>query len=903
MAATTDILVRYKADVSDLVNESQKAENAVKEAGKAGKKAGDDTAAAFDKAGKQAKEFGKEAKGAKKETSVLSEGINKLGGMIAGAFAVESIISFGKASIEAFKQAEAAAKKLEFAIKNIAGGDNSAFKKLMDQASQLESISIFSDDSITQTQVALAQYGLTTDQIAKLTPKILDLASATGDDLGTATSKVIAAMSGQTKGLKESGLAFKDTGYAVGNMNAFLEKSEKFAGATGDALETAAGKAAQAANEIDNLQEEIGSKLAPVETLFFQGMNYLITGSMALWHDLSNVIGIAIGQQKTYAQEKAGEAATKGTLEIIAAVKEGNVARLGYAAGLVQTWTDLQKLANEIDSNTTNGQEQLAAYSDARKALEEEMKGASAKQMQMDKTAAEIAKLQQEDITKLKVDALKKEIEAIEARDDADQITVKDEITRRTKQIEIAQRLEDKAAEERKKKAEAAAAKEAKVRADAFAKLAKEIEAIDAAAGLRRADDLAGIEDDRFKKEIDKLGLEGRTKEKLTELELAAVLNLEEEHQTNLTKIRVDALQKEQDERDKKTALIKEQNKLQEQMMQDQADTLAADSERAMIERGDNERKIQKAKDKQIQKNLQEHLDYLKSNTDASYKDIAEAELALAKQTEKIRMDSQKDVADNFSQLLTELEKYQQKRFDMINQATSNEISLQDKNIERQKELANKGLANTLAFEERKAAELKVRQMREQKQQERIKKLEVFLNTFAEGSKTMKPAQALAAALKAVAMAELGSMIFAEKGGIIGEISDRTGIKGGMFTKSHGSGDRLVMASPNEAILSERDMRALGGKQGFYDLRKMLHSGDFDMQGIPKMYSNFSPVGINAGINIDALVKEQKKTTEALQRIPVIHTGFDDVGNVVETWQRGLDKKITIIKSKKNRTA
>ena len=163
MAATTDILVRYKADVSDLVSESQKAESAVKQAGKAGKKAGDDTAAAFDKAGKKAKELKTNTAEAGKQTGLLQMGMEKLGGMIAGAFAVESIISFGKASIEAFKGAELAAKKLEFAIKNIAGGSDSAFRQLIDQSSQLESISIFSDDSIQQAQVALAQYGLRSD--------------------------------------------------------------------------------------------------------------------------------------------------------------------------------------------------------------------------------------------------------------------------------------------------------------------------------------------------------------------------------------------------------------------------------------------------------------------------------------------------------------------------------------------------------------------------------------------------------------------------------------------------------------------------------------------------------------------------------------------------------------------
>lgn len=308
MAATTDILVRYKADVSDLVSESQKAESAVKQAGKAGKKAGDDTAAAFDKAGKKAKELKTNTAEAGKQTGLLQMGMEKLGGMIAGAFAVESIISFGKASIEAFKGAELAAKKLEFAIKNIAGGSDSAFRQLIDQSSQLESISIFSDDSIQQAQVALAQYGLTADQISILTPKILDLASATGDDLGTATSKVIAAINGQTRGLKESGLAFDDTGTKLGNFNTFLQKSEKFAGATATALNTAAGAAANTANEIDNLQEDIGSKLIPLEKGFFIGLQALIVGTTGLAQDLADILTLAMVRGKDRSQLAAQEA-------------------------------------------------------------------------------------------------------------------------------------------------------------------------------------------------------------------------------------------------------------------------------------------------------------------------------------------------------------------------------------------------------------------------------------------------------------------------------------------------------------------------------------------------------------------------------------------------------------------
>lgn len=788
MAATTDILVRYKADVSDLVSESQKAESAVKQAGKAGKKAGDDTAAAFDKAGKKAKELKTNTAEAGKQTGLLQMGMEKLGGMIAGAFAVESIISFGKASIEAFKGAELAAKKLEFAIKNIAGGSDSAFRQLIDQSSQLESISIFSDDSIQQAQVALAQYGLTADQISILTPKILDLASATGDDLGTATSKVIAAINGQTRGLKESGLAFDDTGTKLGNFNTFLQKSEKFAGATATALNTAAGAAANTANEIDNLQEDIGSKLIPLEKGFFIGLQALIVGTTGLAQDLADILTLAMVRGKDRSQLAAQEAQLANFQKLLDSQKKIAVEQFGYADGLEMARKRLDALRASQEVTTTEGVKKFNLIKQALADINTDIKNAPA--------LLELQKMQQEDVSKSTINNLEAEIKKLKARSDAGTAFVEDEVDRRLKAIE-----KIKKANEDAEKAE--------------------------------------------------------------------------------------------------RSRIKAEWESRRSVINDYADKISEDIKDKQKKMLDDENIAAKKSADQAAKNVAEFFATKKEPMSL----LLDRNGKTPEENLEVQMKRKKALEDSERQLLTVIVDAQQKAYEIRQKAADDQISLQEKNIDRQKELANKGLANTLAFEERKSAELKLKQKRDQQQQERLKKLEVFLNTFAEGTKTMKPAEALASAFKAVAMAELGSMIFAEKGGIIGEISDRTGIKGGMFTKSHGSGDRLVMASPNEAILSERDMRALGGKQGFYDLRKMLHSGDFDMQGIPKMYSNFSPVGINAGINIDALVKEQKKTTEALQRIPVIHTGFDDVGNVVETWQRGLDKKITIIKSKKNRTA
>lgn len=788
MAGTTDILVRYKADVSDLVNESQKAENAVKEAGKAGKKAGDDTAAAFDKAGKKAKELKKSTEEAGKQTGLLQMGMEKLGGMIAGAFAIESVIAFGRASIEAFKQAELGAKKLEFAIKNIAGGSDSAFRRLIDQSSELEKISIFSDDSIQQAQVALAQYGLTADQIEKLTPKIIDLASATGEDLNTATSKVISAINGQTRGLKESGLAFDDTGTKIGNFNTFLEKSEKFAGATATALNSAAGAAANTANEIDNLQEEIGAKLIPLEKGFFIGLQALIVGTTTIAQDLVDILTLAAIRGKDRFQLEQQKEQLDNFQKFLDSQKKIAVEQLGYADGLELARKRLEalKLAQEVTS--TEGVKKFNMLKQAIADINNDIKNAPA--------LLQLQKLQQEDVSKSTIKNLNDEIKALKARADAGTPFVEDEIERRLKAIE-----KIKKANEEAEKAER----------------------------------------ERIKAEWEK-------KKPLVEAERERLLE-----QLKINQARMDAEIKKED--DKKTKAIKKSND---------------------------------AFFKQLEIDARQRVELEKT-----WKD----------KLNEYYMDNYQNIQEMERQGLQVIIESQQKAYEAKQKGYDDQIALQEKNIQRQKELADKGLANTLAFEERKSAELQLKQKRDQQRQERLKKLEVFLNTYAESTKTMKPGEALAAALKAVALAELGTMLFAEEGGIIGEISARTGLKGGKFTRSHASGDRLVVASPNEAILSEKDMRALGGKQGFYDLRKMLHSGDFDMKGIPKMYQNWNPVGAASAINIDALVQEQKKTTEALKKIPVIHTGFDDVGNVIETWQKGLDKKITIIKAKRPRTA
>jgi hypothetical protein len=236
----------------------------------------------FDEIGKSAKKAGNDTKKAAKETENSFDKLNgslmDLGKTIAGAFAVEAIISFGKESVTAFAEAEEMGRKLEFAVKNIANGSNGALDLLLQQAEDLKNISIFDDDDIINAQQALLTYGLTTDEVSKLIPKVVDLASATGQDLASATDKIISGINGQTKGLKDVGLQFKDTGSKVENYNTILEKLNKFQGATVDATESTMGAMKRFDIFIGDLKESTGEFLKGIADGFMFMWDAAING-------------------------------------------------------------------------------------------------------------------------------------------------------------------------------------------------------------------------------------------------------------------------------------------------------------------------------------------------------------------------------------------------------------------------------------------------------------------------------------------------------------------------------------------------------------------------------------------------------------------------------------------------
>lgn len=201
----------------------------------------------------------------------ILDGINRIAGAFGIAFSAEAVISFAKQTIDAFMQAEEAANRLKNAIVGINGESEAAFNRLIQQSSQLQDITIFSDDDIQAAQTQLANYGLLSNQIEEILPKLADFASVTGTDIVSAAQQIGAGLQGAGREFKKFGIDVNATKTELENFNAISEGLNKFQGQAAKATETLSGQLKQTANEANNLEEIIGSKFAASFTNFKKG--------------------------------------------------------------------------------------------------------------------------------------------------------------------------------------------------------------------------------------------------------------------------------------------------------------------------------------------------------------------------------------------------------------------------------------------------------------------------------------------------------------------------------------------------------------------------------------------------------------------------------------------------------
>jgi hypothetical protein len=193
--AIQDIKIRYTSDTSGLTS----AEKSVLGLSRAEEELKNETKKANDEARKQGKAFDESAKQAKGSIGELSGALKGLGGLVAGAFAVSSIVDFGKKVIQITGETQ----RYQAVLTNTLGSLDKANVAMQLIASTAAKTN-FSVQQLTDSYVKFANQGLvlTERQIMKLA----DVANSTGKSFDQLTEAILDAQTGQFERLKEFGI-------------------------------------------------------------------------------------------------------------------------------------------------------------------------------------------------------------------------------------------------------------------------------------------------------------------------------------------------------------------------------------------------------------------------------------------------------------------------------------------------------------------------------------------------------------------------------------------------------------------------------------------------------------------------------------------------------------------------
>lgn len=263
---------------------------AMKKLGIVLKKEGAGVGVAMDKMAQEAEKSKRSMRFLGGEITGVMKSLGSLRNMIlVYLFALRPLVALVKESAEAYAQQEDAIKRINYAM----GLQGTYSKEMSDDLIKLskgfQSVTRYGDEAVLEVMEKLITIGsIMPTQLERVTQATLDLASATGRDLGSAAEILAKASQGITRGLAQVGIVIDKNLPKTKVLEEVLRFIEEHMGKRAQAdVESYAGKIAQAANALNDLQESIGKLMAeglnlPVVLgwwkVAFEGLNKAITG-------------------------------------------------------------------------------------------------------------------------------------------------------------------------------------------------------------------------------------------------------------------------------------------------------------------------------------------------------------------------------------------------------------------------------------------------------------------------------------------------------------------------------------------------------------------------------------------------------------------------------------------------
>jgi hypothetical protein len=172
---------------------------------------------------------------------------------------IEKVKQFFEGIFEETEKADLAIRNLTNSLENF--GNLEALPKLADQAEELSKKFKFLDSpDIINAQDKLVTFGkLTTGEIQKLIPVIVDYAAKTRKDLPEATDIFVKGLTGAARGLKGYATGLSETNGVAKNFSIIIDQvGKRVKGAADTFGDSATGKIASFKQAIKNAQESLG---------------------------------------------------------------------------------------------------------------------------------------------------------------------------------------------------------------------------------------------------------------------------------------------------------------------------------------------------------------------------------------------------------------------------------------------------------------------------------------------------------------------------------------------------------------------------------------------------------------------------------------------------------------------
>ncbi len=290
--------------------------------------------------------------------------------------AITILTNFFKRSI----QAAAEEQKAQAALAQQLGFTS---KELLDQASALQKLTVFGDETIVSAQAMIAAFTKDEQKIKQLTTATLDLAAAKGMDLVSAADLVAKSFGSDTNALARYGIQVDATSGSTERLIQLTQGITNLYGGQAQAqARTFTGRMEQMKNRVGDLEERIGYALIPTIEKLTNAMNDVVTEGekaddffkgIAVAGRIVGSILLVIKTSLTHIGSLLGTigasiyALASGQFSLIPTIIkngfdkiEGNVE--GLISGIKDMWTDLNeevskdtpRTARTIKTNTEN---------------------------------------------------------------------------------------------------------------------------------------------------------------------------------------------------------------------------------------------------------------------------------------------------------------------------------------------------------------------------------------------------------------------------------------------------------------------------------------------------------------------------------------------------------------------